>query len=617
MALATFATTFFISMAALSRWAEFNESDYVTKSLQIKNKVFASGGYETQYSRTIQIKKESARTKQGLYRLTFNPFAESISSIEARTINPTQTYVVKKKDIEIKSLASAGPGFDTRSQISVAFPNVEVGSKLEIKYYRVNKKPRVPKLFSEHYSLGDGVAYENYKETWDSEVPLYVEIHDPDGFLKVSKSNKDKYVEIELIKPIYRDIIEEKNSISNPKDLVWAAVSTISTWKDFPKKTIQSYESVINSELPKKLQDIYIKALDINDRYEQINSVTSNLAESLRYLGDWRLVRGAYHPHTLKQIVKSGYGDCKDMSVSAGAILKKLGYNVHAVFIDRDVKTVHSPLQLAALRYNHAILWAERDGKEYWIDPTNFTSSAQRIFPDIADREAIILKPTGAVLSRAPAIDAKTEIIDTTLTLNFKNQTEIVGDGRISLLGFASESMTGLSLSKSKSNLDHRLVTWATNIPDLMEWKFDNYDFSSRIVKDFSTNFTFTAGWHPIRTSAGQAYLVESSSIVKALDFPRKDRVGSLHIVRPHESIRKIKFVGENILYNKETQCEGVSKWFSYRRKVTKERDALFLKDEVTLNQTTIPSEDLKTTEFWSEQQKILSCMSSFAVVFK
>ena len=53
---------------------------------------------------------------------------------------------------------------------------------------------------------------------------------------------------------------------------------------------------------------------------EQLNAVTSGVAESIRYVGDWRLVKGAFNPRPLATIARSGYGDCKDFTVTAGAI---------------------------------------------------------------------------------------------------------------------------------------------------------------------------------------------------------------------------------------------------------------------------------------------------------
>ncbi|MDE4994734.1 transglutaminase, partial [Francisella tularensis subsp. holarctica] len=47
------------------------------------------------------------------------------------------------------------------------------------------------------------------------------------------------------------------------------------------------------------------------------------------------------------------------------------------------------------------------DEKEYWIDPTNNISMTNVLFPDIANRKALILDPEGFIFTHIPNIDYK------------------------------------------------------------------------------------------------------------------------------------------------------------------------------------------------------------------
>ena len=610
-----FFISIFGSINSFARWATFAEAPYVEKVAEIKNTVHASGAYETTYYRMIEIKNEKGRNSQGLFRFTFNPLAETLDSIEAKTINGDSVFKVKKSDIVIKPLSHPGPGFDTQNQVSIAYPNVEIGSKLELSYHVNHTKAQVPGFFHDHFTLGHRAAVENFHEVWESDAPLFVDVADPKNYLKVEHT--ENRIEITLTKPIFTEIVEEKDVIESADSLLWVGISNIEKWSDFPKETIEAYETVINSPLPEKLKNIMEKAKDVGNPIDQINQVTSQLAENLRYLGDWRLVKGAYHPRTLEQIATSGYGDCKDMSVSTASILKKLGYTTHAVFISRTKELIESPIQIAALFFNHAIVWAKKDGKEYWVDPTNFTSSVQRIFPDIADRKAVILDPAGAREARTPAIDSASDIIKVDLTLNFKSNSELAGEGRVQLLGFGAESMTGEALSNSKAHNDHRLITWASRVDDLKEWKFDDYDLTSRIVKDFATNFSFKAGWQPITTSAGAGYLVSVMRTIAAIDVPLTERESSLQLSEPYQWIRNVKFSGKETILNEKINCDANTKWFDYKREVVKDGDDLLLKDFFALKTAVIAHKDLKSPQFASAQKDILTCMGDFAAVFK
>lgn len=610
-----FIISLLLSSVSNARWAEISEATYAVKKVEVYNKVKVTGAYTTNFYQLTEIKKDAARLQQGLYRFTYNPAAENLVHIEAHTINGRKKIKVKKTDIEIKSLANNGPGFDTLNQVSIAFPNVDVGSKLELKYQIKRTKPTVPQFFSEYFSVGQNRLIENYRETWDAEMNIYAEVHDPEGYLEV-KTQKKK-IEINLKKPIYKQVVEEKEIHFDPKTLVWVGVSNIQDWKDFPKKTIAAYEEVINSKLPEKFEKIYQAAISIENPIEQMNFVTSKLAEGLRYLGDWRLVKGAFHPHTLEQIVQSGYGDCKDMTVSTASILRKLGYTVHAVFVDRSHEHLKSPLKLPVSRYNHAIVWALKNNQEYWIDPTNFTSSVQRIYPDIANRDAIVLKPTGAVQMYTDQIKPSSKVYKIELDINFKSKSEIDGTGKLQMLGFAAESTTGSGLSNSKAKNDYRLITWATKMSNLTSWSFADYDLTSRIVKDFATDFTFKADWQPVNTSAGKGYLVEAINAVKGVNIPLKDRVSSLFLTDPYQYYRKLNFKADNFAHHQKINCEGDTPWFAYKRVFEKANDQLILNDFAELKNNAIVVDDIKSADFKSTQQAFLSCMGDFVLVFR
>jgi len=605
----------FSSNILQARLASFNESDAVFKLISVKNEVHANGTYDEYYRSIIEIKKESARSDFGIYRLKFNPLSESLVSIEAQTTNKGKVFPVKKSDIVIKPLAHPGPGFDTQSQLSVAYPNVEIGSLLEIKFHLKRRIAPIPHFYGRQYNLGTYGLVEKYEETWVSPKPLYLEIKDPDMYLETSQTQNK--IEIKLKKPLYFKALEENNAIYSPSSLVWIGVSNIQSWSEFPKTTLQYYENVITAPLPELYEAILNKAEKISTPSDQINFITSQLEEKIRYLGDWRLVKGAYHPRSLNEITKSGYGDCKDKSVSTASILRRLGYQAHVAVINRSEKHIRNPLRLPTNHFNHAIVWAFKDGREYWIDPTNFTSYVQRIYPDISHRQTIIFKPNEAIPTETPALDAATNKIESQLEFNFDDSQELQGKGTIQLLGAAANSITGKSLLDSKNQIDFMIAKWMTNINDLLEWKFDPFDLSSRIVSDFKTNFTFKARWKPITTSMGFAFLRYAREAIGNLNIPLKNRISSLFVSNPFSFSNTIDFVGKNMSMSKDLFCDGRSQWFDYQRDVKNYKDKITLKETLVIKQNIISIDDLKTPEFYQEQQKILTCMGDFALVFK
>ena len=78
-----------------------------------------------------------------------------------------------------------------------------------------------------------------------SALPLYSEIYDPSNVL--AREEIPHGVRFRLTKPFFRSVVEEENSLYDPKSLAWVGVSTAKEWKDIPRAVIQSYEDDLNA----------------------------------------------------------------------------------------------------------------------------------------------------------------------------------------------------------------------------------------------------------------------------------------------------------------------------------------------------------------------------------
>ncbi|MGZ3797301.1 MAG: DUF3857 domain-containing protein [Pseudobdellovibrionaceae bacterium] len=603
------------SLVSFGRWADINEAPYAYNFIKCHVEVKKDGTRVTTVESQIEILKDSARVEKGLARLNYNESSGSFKILVAKTINPEKTLIVSKKNIELKPLASAGQGFDTKSQATIAFPDVKVGSKLYLKYEERVQHPWVPGFFDFIDRIGWHEYVQSFEYSFNSEVPLYYEIHDPEKSIEtLAKGNS---VVFKSKAPIYRELKEEENALISGDSLTWIGVTKAKSWKDFPKNTIQKYETEINSYLPAKFENILKEAQTKNNNIDQINAVTSALVEKIRYVGDWRLIKGAFHPRSLSSISESGYGDCKDFTVSTGAILKKMGYEVHAAWVSRGENIFFAPLHLAVLSINHAIVYARKDGHEYWIDPTNINSFAQGVRKDIENRSAIVLFPEGAQELHTPALNLSQSEVHVSLQLDFSSKDSIKGQGEFNLKGRAAEPMAGAELSSDKKNLDYILIKWATNDPNLLSWKAGDYELKSRAVKDFGTSFEFKKAWNPILTSAGQGYSIPTPSYIHEFQNRRDQRVSSLNITSPFQAHHEYHIKGRKVRLVKDIECQGSSEWADYHRRLYKESNEAVLKDDFALKVKTISAAAMATKEYGDFQEKLLSCMQEAVMIFE
>ena len=211
---------------------------------------------------------------------------------------------------------------------------------------------------------------------------------------------------INLKKPFISDLIDEpRNGDINPKHLTWVAITSENTWQGMHKKFIDKYSKTINQKLPADFEKIYEGAKQQKSEVDQINYITYSLNDKIQYLMDMRTVSGNVFPRDLDEVAKTQYGDCKDFSFTTGAILKKLGYNVDIVLVNRGEIYPEFKSPIPFWQFNHMMLKVKsKNGAVYWLDPTNFVSMSNGIFPDIADRMALVISEKEAKYEKIPHI---------------------------------------------------------------------------------------------------------------------------------------------------------------------------------------------------------------------
>lgn len=115
--------------------------------------------------------------------------------------------------------------------------------------------------------------------------------------------------------------------------------------------------------------------------------------------------RSGYQPHTAGEVFKNGYGDCKDQTVLAIAMLKVLGIDAYPALL-RTFPLGEVDPEVPAYDFNHAIVYIPHHSGDLWIDPT--TKSR---FPNLAwhdrDRLALIIDDKNGKFQKTPRMTAK------------------------------------------------------------------------------------------------------------------------------------------------------------------------------------------------------------------
>lgn len=616
----TIALACILSFSANARWANIDDASLELKFYNKNITIQKIGTSENVVEMQVKVLKEQGRDWAGHYVLYYNGDISNIKILEAKTINNGREYKVAHDMVEDKPLASSPAGFDQRKQVLISFPNIEIGSEIYLKYIQTNSKPNLENFYSDKIFYYARAYWQDSNIKVHSEIPLYLKFNDPNDALKIVTDNKNEIhnITIKLKKPIYsRAIMEPDNGVINPKHLTWIVLSTLDNWSELASKLAPNYEKVINQPLPELFSDILKEAKKKSHGPEQINVVTSMLNEKLNYMGDWRSVSGKFFPRDLKTIADSCFADCKDFSATTAAILRKLGYDVHAAIVMRGDDNLSFENDLPDIgNFNHAFLKViAPDGATYWIDPTNLLSMAQGMFNDVAGKRVLVLDPNNPSYEVSPNIDPQ----HSQTTIN--NTISIVGDkiinkGEVLLQGESALILQGSTLHNSvqavKDIIFYELSGEHLETNEKKEISLP--DLKSRIVGDIKINYEYEQNNKVIKTNIAPVIIIRSSWINDIINV-NSHQISDIIIASPRTinkrtiiSNKRIKQI-ENLNYSKFTP------WVDVERHCEHSDNNTVINEKIVIKKRVISMEETRSEEFKSLKNELLKYFQNLAIV--
>ena len=625
---------FIFSNLTEARWGNKKDVAVVYNFIRDLYKVEKDGTYTFEQEFKAKVVKSSGIDGFTTFRLYYNGQSEKLEILLAKTINDGKEFVVNPKFIQDKPLASSHKGFDQTHQVLIAFPHVQVGSYVYIQY-RVHVKIAPYRNFFSYFGMHNSMALILNSETKiESALPLFYKVNNPKRFLKTSyqihKGKNRRYVFTYRFRRPFTAAIEDEKFWFPERDLFpWVEVTTTRKWSKMVEHLVPKYEKVIAAPLPELHMKILKSARKIKTGPEdQIDFVVSSLIEKIRYLGDWRPVRGGHIPRPLSIIVKAGFGDCKDLSVSLVAILRHMGFKAQVGLVYRHWSLYgYEGFRLPnGGAFNHAIVRAEIGGKIFWLDPTNIVSYSRGLFGDIADKPVLVLQEPKSKMDRTPKLHKEGAEIH--LTQNFSitkgGLTKVKGD--IQFKGRSAISFTGGSLYKSKESLDYLFIEFSgVDTSILNHWKVKGYNLKSRIVKDFSVQIYYglEKGQGPFGywTQLGPVFRLPFPGDISALwsrlfYIKTRDRVSGLGLGQPRRLVLTSKLKNIKSVGNLNISCNPKSRWADFSREV-ESLNPLVVKDVYELKLPYITAKELKSREFSNFQKNIRRCFEQFLIVYK
>lgn len=604
------------------RWKDISEADISVVYYRSEVLVAGDGSYQNTLHREIVIHKPAGIEKWGTYTAVFPDSSYVIEDIKASTIVGNAEYLVDKEKVEIENIGGTQSGFDARRRITIAFPHVEVGSRLKLKMIVRRQKSPLSNHFDYEVSFGRSMLVKKGASLiLGSEKPLYFKRYGNIGALDIKQYKKGKLYHYEVT--LKEDVLKiphlenDRNAfIINPSHPI-IRFSTSRTYSKMVEPLIKEYEKILNTPLPEHYRSIASEAETKESLVEVIDFIIDEILNSHRYMGDWRTRKGGYIPRTLNDIVETRYGDCKDFSAVLVAILRNIGYTAHVAWIYRG--NVNYPLRLevpASREFNHAIVYVKKNGRHLWIDPTNRTSNGDRIREDIMDRYALILDPESLRLEKTPLPSPDIDLKNETVEYYFSGDGFITRDIYSECVGNCAEKLTSYLYGKTDTEVKDillKLLVGRRKIEKVNNFK-TNYT-GSRIVQDIMITLSVTYKEALADTTAGHNFIMRPlAKTYRDLDV--SNYVSDLYLGSPRTLSRTQVVRNSSLIGKLPKPCSVGSPWMTVKHTIQYDDKDIFINSYKNIKKNYIYNSELRNETFAKLQKDLRKCDLDYGVVF-
>lgn len=606
-----------------ARWKTTEEAE--VEVLKNDVNITIKDGIITENSELVnKILNEDGRSISS-YHITYNGYMTKFKLLEAKTVNGKNVYPIEEANIEDKPLASDLKGFDEKRQILVSFPHAQVGSELHLKYNMIYNEMPIPNYYANVFEFGDNEYQKSANIKIVSDIHLDVKVNDPNNVLDVkqTKDGENEIITIELKKPLYSAITNESKGYIDPKLLTWVSVSSYQSYEAIGQQYVEGYKSKIDvNKLPPLFEKIKETAeKDGKTDVEKINIVTSMLAENVRYMGDWKTIKGKIFPRDLDTIAKLAVADCKEFSISTIAILRSMGYKAYAVIVYRgDAYQPMDDILPNSSTFNHAIVKViGKDGREFWIDPTNYVSMADGLFSDIQDRPALVLYDDKAKYEHIPAIDPKHSYQELTEDVTINEEGIAHFESVLKSNNESAEQFTGILQYISKEEFEDTLINLLTHSTDAFNKKCIIPDLTSRIVKNIefrcSYDIKVESVFFKTNYGLGHKFIDNAYNNLKNI---RTNQISNAFLIDAQETFKHTTIIHNvNVLSPEKLNLSINTKWFKLDRKLSIVNNGkdLQIVAESTSSKIYLMKDEMRTKEFTNLMNTVRSDDGS-AVIF-
>ncbi len=344
----------------------------------------------------------------------------------------------------------ASPFFTDVKTMTVAFPEVEVGDSVVLKYRIIQHKPTLPGNFSFIESFSQFYVYDDAEVSMSApdSLKIQVEARSVKGG-EIKNANGRRYWQWS-----YRNEQIPPSEPGSVSALDYGPMVAASTFTDYRALAAVYYSQVKSKSKPddqiRKLADELTRGAHTpREQAEALyNWVTKNIAYAENDAG-----LGAVVPHDAAVVLKNRMGDCKDHATLYGSLLAAKGIASTSVLINgSDAYTLPEVPALGV--FNHLITYIP-SLKLYADTTTRFTPFGSLPLGD-SDKPVVLLSGYDGI-QHTPPTDWKDNGTTTVTEMTINPDGSAEGETKYTLTGsFATNARAAMSYLQP--NMEQELV---------------------------------------------------------------------------------------------------------------------------------------------------------------
>lgn len=364
----------------------------------------------------IYINSDEAVRDYSQISISFNSFYEDIELEFANVRTPEGDMDSIKSDATQIQNPSDENFYQDRKDLLFSLPNVRKGSVIEFQYRYTDTKKIVPNQWFDSFSMnwwegraaGQGARSDAITNTELSIIApkkltlLYNDLSNI-GITHTKQEKNNQQLLTWKGKNLPKIVLQD----SMPRDekrTTQLRASTMASWQDIAQwaNQLATPHVVTDANLDKLINEISKKSLTPDAK---VKAVYQTLQEKIRYVFA-HVGRGGYEPHNAYEVLTNGYGDCKDQTILAVTMLRKLGLKADPALVITRSRGIPD-MKITSVGFDHMIIHipAQAGLDEIWMD----TSGDKGLFPGftigLEGQPSLIVNDATQNIVTIPALD--------------------------------------------------------------------------------------------------------------------------------------------------------------------------------------------------------------------